>query len=166
MRTDRRRKVEPPAEQVAGKRQVRFHARQETAGRKEAAVAEFRFDHIHIFCSDINQTVRFYEENFGAQFHGIHDYGDGKLAAHLDLSGVEMLISNADADHKPGLHHIGFRTTDLEKAAADLRQGGCNVPDEFIEVNPRFKLVHIDAMPKCVDIELQNGTIHDIPLSG
>lgn len=129
-------------------------------------MAEFTFDHIHIFCSDIDQTVRFYEENFGARFHGVHNYGDGKLAAHLDLSGVEILISNADADHRAGLHHIGFRTKDLRAAAADLRQGGCEVPDEFIRVNSRFELVHIEAMPKCVDIELQNGTIEDIPLVG
>jgi len=129
-------------------------------------MAEFEFDHIHIFCSDIDQTVRFYEENFGAHFHGLHDYGDGKLAAHLDLSGVEFLISNADADHQPGLHHVGFRTEDLGQAATDLRERGCHVPDEFIRVNSRFELVHIEAMPECVDIELQSGTIEDIPLVG
>lgn len=66
--------------------------------------------------------------------------------------------------HAAGLHHIGFKTSNLEEAADDLRRGGCEVPTEFIEVNPSFKLVHITAMPECVDIELQNGTIHDIPL--
>jgi catechol 2,3-dioxygenase-like lactoylglutathione lyase family enzyme len=129
-------------------------------------MAKFWFDHIHIFCADVDQTVRFYVDNFGAQFHGVHDYGEGKLAAHLDLSGVEILISNADPDHRAGLHHIGFRTSDLEEAAAELRTGGCQVPGDLIEVNPRFKLVHIAAMPECVDIELQNGSIHDIPLAG
>jgi catechol 2,3-dioxygenase-like lactoylglutathione lyase family enzyme len=129
-------------------------------------MAKFLFDHIHIFCSDIDQTVRFFVDNFGAQFHGVHDYGEGKLAAHLDFGGVEILISNADTDHRTGLHHIGFRTADLEEAAADLRKGGCHVPGKLIEVNPGFKLVHIAAMPECVDIELQSGTIHDIPLAG
>jgi predicted enzyme related to lactoylglutathione lyase len=128
-------------------------------------MATFSFDHIHIFCSDIDQTVRFYVDNFGAQFHGVHDYGEGKLAAHLDLSGVEILISNADQHHRAGLHHIGFRTADLEAAAVELRENGCRVPGELIEVNPAFKLVHVAAMPECVDIELQNGTIHDIPLA-
>jgi hypothetical protein len=128
-------------------------------------MVKFWFDHIHIFCPDIDRTVRFYVDNFGAQFHGLHSYGDGKLAAHLDLSGVEILISNADPDHRAGLHHIGFRTTDLEQAAADLRNGGCQVPETLIEVNPAFKLMHIVAMPECVDIELQNGTIDDIPFA-
>lgn len=129
-------------------------------------MSRFLFDHIHIFCDDIDATVRFYQENFGAEFHGIHDYGDGKRAAHLDFDGVEMLISNADADHRPGLHHIGFRAAELDEAVADLRRKGVDVPESFIEVNPGFKLVHISAMPECVDIELQNGTIHDIDLIG
>ena len=46
-------------------------------------MAKFWFDHIHIFCSDIDETVRFYQENFGAQYHGLHTYGEGKLAAHM-----------------------------------------------------------------------------------
>ena len=128
-------------------------------------MAKFWFDHIHIFCTDIDRAVRFYEDNFGAEFQALHDYGDGKRAARLDLDGVEILISNADADHQPGLHHIGFRTEDLEEAAVDLRRGGCDVPDEFIEVNNNFKLVHIRAMPENVDIELQNATIDNIPLA-
>ncbi len=128
-------------------------------------MAKYWFDHIHIFCSDVDQTVLYYVNNFGARFHGMHDYGGGKLAAHLDLSGVEILISKADPDHRAGLHHIGFRTTDLEEAAADLRKNGCSVPGELIELNPAFKLVHIAAMPECVDIELQDGTIDDIPLA-
>jgi hypothetical protein len=122
------------------------------------------FDHIHIFGPDREEMVKFYVEKFGAKVVDQRNFGEDKTAVHLDLNGTEILISKADASHKAGLHHIGVRTDNLVQAVEELKNKGVRFAMDIIQASPTFKLTHLQAMPDNVDIELQEGTIHDLPL--
>ena len=125
---------------------------------------KYWFDHIHIFGPDREKMVKFYVENFGAKVVDQRSFGGDKIAVHLDLNGTEILISKSDDDHQAGLHHIGFRTDNLVKAVEEFKSNGITFTTDIIQAAPTFKLSHLQAMPDNVDIELQEGTIYDLPL--
>ena len=125
---------------------------------------DYRFDHIHIFGPDRDKMVEFYVENFGAKVVDQRSFGGDKIAVHLDLNGTEILISKSDESHQAGLHHIGIRTDNLIKAVEELKNKGVIFTTDIIQAAPTFKLSHLKALPDNVDIELQEGTIYDLPL--
>jgi catechol 2,3-dioxygenase-like lactoylglutathione lyase family enzyme len=80
------------------------------------------FDHIHIFGADREEMAKFYMEKFGAKIIDQRSFDVDKIAVHLDLNGTEILCSQANESHAAGLHHIGIRTDDLDKAVAELKK--------------------------------------------
>lgn len=121
------------------------------------------FDHVHLFGPDRMKTVEFYVKMFGAKQLSQRDYGDGRIAVHLDLNGTEILVSKSDEIHTPGLHHFGIRTDSLTKAVKELKGKGVTFITDIIEVAPGIKLSHLKAAEN-VTIELQEGTIYSVPL--
>jgi uncharacterized glyoxalase superfamily protein PhnB len=121
------------------------------------------FDHLHIFGADREELAKFYVEKFGAKIIDRRTFGEDRIAVHLDLNGTEILCSQANDSHAAGLHHIGVRTDDLPGAVKELKKKGVVFTSGIIDAPPTFKLTHLKAMPENVDIELQSGTIHDLP---
>jgi predicted enzyme related to lactoylglutathione lyase len=122
------------------------------------------FDHIHIFGPDREELAKFYVEKFGAKIIDRRSFGEDRIAVHVDLNGTEILCSQANDSHAAGLHHIGIRTDDLPKAIKELKKKGVEFMSGIIDAPPKFHLAHMKAMPENVDIELQDGTIYDLPL--
>lgn len=125
---------------------------------------KYWFDHIHIFAPDREKLARFYVEKFGAKIIDRRTFGEDRIAVHIDLNGTEILCSQANDSHAAGLHHIGIRTDDLPGAIKDLKKKGVEFMSGIIDAPPKFHLAHLKAMPENVDIELQDGTIEDLPL--
>jgi 4-hydroxyphenylpyruvate dioxygenase-like putative hemolysin len=123
------------------------------------------FDHIHLFGPDRREMVEFYVELLGAKVISERSFGGEKIAVHLDLNGTEILVSKSDESHQAGLHHIGLRTENLVKAVEELKNRGVIFTTDIIQPAPGFKLAHLQALPKNVDFELQEGTIFDLPLN-
>jgi len=81
--------------------------------------------HVHIFASDINKTIEFYEEFFG-----------GEVILDSELAGarnVFMKIGHGrlhlydQAPRNPGrgsIHHFGIQTDHIEEVVDKLRSGG------------------------------------------
>ena len=81
--------------------------------------------HVHIFASDLNQSVAFYEQNFGA-----------KVILDAEVAGarnVFMRIGNGRLhfyDQPPkksgrgSIHHFGIQTSDLEAMVERLKSNG------------------------------------------
>ena len=81
--------------------------------------------HVHIFASDINNSIKFYEEFFG-----------GKVILDSELSGarnVFMKIGHGrlhfydQPPKNPGrgsIHHFGIQTDDIEEVVDKLRSRG------------------------------------------
>ena len=81
--------------------------------------------HVHIYASDIAESIAFYEENFG-----------GKVVLDAELAGarnVFMRVGNGRLhfyDQAPkhmlrgNIHHFGIQTSDIEAATARLKSNG------------------------------------------
>jgi len=81
--------------------------------------------HVHIFASDINQSIRFFEECF-----------DGKIVLDMEIAGarnVFMRIGNGRIhfyDQPPkfsgrgSIHHFGIQTDDIEAMVGKLKSKG------------------------------------------
>ena len=81
--------------------------------------------HVHIFASDINKSIKFYEEFFG-----------GKVILDSELAGarnVFMKIGHGRLhfyDQPPknsgrgSIHHFGIQTNNIEEVVDKLRAGG------------------------------------------
>ena len=92
-------------------------------------MASFTFDHIHIFCTDMEVTRRWFVDNFGAHDHGPTPLGMPKLS----LGGTTFLLRaerpnegltpSADKRHF-GTDHIGFAVDDIDAIHAELSAKG------------------------------------------
>jgi len=81
--------------------------------------------HVHIFASDLNKSIKFYEEAF-----------DGKIVLDVELAGarnVFMRIGNGRMhfyDQSPkfsgrgSIHHFGIQTDDIEGVVNKLKSMG------------------------------------------
>lgn len=92
----------------------------------------YSFHHIHLLCSDLESTISFFTNNFGAQLMGRPEFG-GKPGASLKIDGTTINLKVAgdaetvDADaNLPiyGYHHICFEVDDVDAAYKELMDKG------------------------------------------
>jgi catechol 2,3-dioxygenase-like lactoylglutathione lyase family enzyme len=74
--------------------------------------------HVHLRAPDTAATLTWYKEKFGGETAKLKDRLDG-----LKYSGVWLLVQRGDATPSEGhaIDHIGWRTTDLNAKAAELK---------------------------------------------
>jgi len=102
---------------------------------------EFKFDHIHIKCHDINIVKKFYEEMFNANIVYEGKIGNapmimiklGDTAINIsEASGKEVLESSKKSREniwiRYGIGHFGVCVEDLDEATRELKRKGA----EFI----------------------------------
>jgi methylmalonyl-CoA/ethylmalonyl-CoA epimerase len=92
-------------------------------------------DHVAIAVADLNESIAKWAEDLGLPLDGKEDVPSQKTTtAFLSVSGVhvelvhplngEGPIAAALAKRGPGLHHLCFRTDDLDADVARLRSKG------------------------------------------
>jgi catechol 2,3-dioxygenase-like lactoylglutathione lyase family enzyme len=100
---------------------------------------DFEFNHVHIFCSDLEATERWLVDGIGATVMERRD-SNGAPAVELRLAGTRLLIragregeelAPAGARHF-GTDHFGLGVRDLDATAAELKRRGV-----FFEMEPR-----------------------------
>lgn len=117
---------------------------------------EYKFDHVHIKCRDINTAKRFYEEMFDGK-----TVFDGKIRntpfIMMELGGSYINLSAAaegEALESPdklrrnvwiryGIGHFGVRVRDLEKAVQELRKKGAEFVWEPRDIREGVKVAFI-----------------------
>lgn len=125
------------------------------------------FDHIHIYATDVDASLRFYEEVLGAEPIGALGNRAGGLNHLLVLGGVYVAVSAFPASVTPrppspalegaldvgfGIAHFGFNVDDLDEVLQRVRDAGCEVHGEPNQVGPlRYAYV---TVPDGVVIEL------------
>ncbi len=109
--------------------------------------------HVHIFASDINKSIKFYEEFFG-----------GKVILDSELAGarnVFMKIGHGrlhfydQPPKNPGrgsIHHFGIQTDNIEEVVDKLRSGGVSLKKSITDLG-FWKYVMVPA-PDDILIEL------------
>ena len=104
-----------------------------------------RIHHIGVAVADLDESIQVYENALGAQLvHRATNEKEGLEAAFLRVGEgeIELMAALRDdspvgkfmAKRGPGLHHVAYAVTDIDKAVADARASGL----ELIDAEPRI----------------------------
>lgn len=104
-----------------------------------------RIHHVGVAVSDLDESIRIYQSALGAKLvHRATNEKEGLEAAFLQVGDgeVELMAALRDdspvgkfmAKRGPGLHHVAYAVTDIDKALADARASGL----ELIDSEPRI----------------------------
>jgi methylmalonyl-CoA/ethylmalonyl-CoA epimerase len=104
-----------------------------------------RIHHVGVAVANLDESIRIYQSALGAQLvHRATNEKEGLEAAFLRVGDgeVELMAALRDdspvgkfmAKRGPGLHHVAYAVTDIDKALADARTSGL----ELIDSEPRI----------------------------
>jgi catechol 2,3-dioxygenase-like lactoylglutathione lyase family enzyme len=125
-----------------------------------AAPLEYQFHHIHVFCSDLEATTRWFTDGVGAELVSRGD-SRGVPAVTLRLGGANVLLrparagedlASAGARHY-GADHFGLSVADVDATVAELKRRGVFVEVEPWDFAPTTRIAFIKG-PDNVRIEL------------
>ena len=92
----------------------------------------FQLHHIHLLCSDLEQTEQFFIQNLGAHMEQRTTFG-GAQGSMLDLNGTKIYLRTAKSQEAVnkngsytcyGYHHLGLQVRDLASVYNDLLSAG------------------------------------------
>jgi catechol 2,3-dioxygenase-like lactoylglutathione lyase family enzyme len=118
--------------------------------------------HVHIFASDINESIKFYKDFFG-----------GKIVLDTELASarnVFMKIGNGRLhfyDQPPkntgrgSIHHFGIQTDDMEKVVNNMKSKGISFKKDIVDFG-FWKYIMVPA-PDDILIELFQINREKIP---
>ncbi len=122
----------------------------------------WQYDHTHYKCSDVDKTVAFFKENFGAREINRAPNAKGMLIVTMDIGGLWYNFSPKVAGetveaktqpHRYGVYHMAFKTADLSAEAAKLKARGVRFTQDVTETSPGNKMAFIEG-PDGISIEL------------
>lgn len=104
-----------------------------------------RIDHVGIAVADLDQSIELYRSVFGAELlDRMANEKEGLEAAFLRMGDSELELMAALredspvgkflAKRGPGLHHVAYAVTDIEKSLDEARAAGL----ELIDAEPRM----------------------------
>ncbi len=128
---------------------------------KGGFMAAFTFNHIHLYSRDPMATAQYYHRMFDAKIiESIQ--ADGQKRIDLDINGLAIYIlrvpAETDMPDSPvvphlGLDHFGFRVSNLDKVAAELKRKGAEFAVEPYTIRPGVRIAYVQA-PENVRVEL------------
>jgi catechol 2,3-dioxygenase-like lactoylglutathione lyase family enzyme len=125
-----------------------------------AGPLEYQFHHIHIFCSDLEATERWFTEGVGATVVNRAD-SRGVTGVTLNLGGASVLLRPAREGEELaatgarhfGADHFGLRVDDIDATVAELRGRGVAIEVEPWDFSAGMRIAFIKG-PDEVRIEL------------
>jgi len=92
----------------------------------------YHFHHVHLLCSDLESSIRFFCDILGATFVGYKTFGSAN-GASLDLNETIVNLRSANDNERIagdssiityGYHHICVRVEDMDAAYSELCSKG------------------------------------------
>ncbi len=92
----------------------------------------FQLHHIHLLCSNLEQSEQFFIKNLNARLEARTNFG-GALGSILDLNGTKIYlraakpqesISDETTQTCYGYHHLGLQVDDLASVFCNLQSAG------------------------------------------
>lgn len=128
---------------------------------KGGFMAAFTFNHIHLYSRDPMATAQYYHRMFDAKIiESVQT--DGQRRIDIDINGLAIFIlrvpAETDMPDSPvvphlGLDHFGFRVSNLDEVAADLKRRGAEFATEPYTIRPGVRIAYVQA-PENVRVEL------------
>jgi catechol 2,3-dioxygenase-like lactoylglutathione lyase family enzyme len=125
-----------------------------------AAPLDYEFHHIHIFCSDLATSERWFAEQLGAEVVDRRD-SRGVPSVLLKLGGAPITLrpirDGEDLAEGPtvphfGNDHFGMQVADVDATIAELRKRGVTIDVEPYDFTPGSRIAYVRG-PDGVRIE-------------
>ena len=126
----------------------------------------YRFDHVHLRCTDCEAMARFFEIMFGAEIQrDVYPAGTlypGQPRIAIKAGGQKILTAPKHPDDPMtapprfpyyGLEHIGFTVDDVDAACAELRAKGADIAIGPLTRSPGLRLAFVRG-PEGIMVEL------------
>lgn len=121
---------------------------------------DFRYEHVHVYASDLDESVRWFVDKLGAQETSRGEVG-GTTSVFLRLGDRTVIVRGPrpGEDLAPatpghyGLDHFGLVVDNLAETAAELKRRGVKFTMEPTEIRPGVHISFIQG-PDLVTIEI------------
>jgi catechol 2,3-dioxygenase-like lactoylglutathione lyase family enzyme len=124
---------------------------------------EFKFDHVHLLCRDVDGMVDFFERIFGAKRISYNPDFKGSASAVIRLGDMRIFVRGLRPDETPaaiapdsvqGLDHFGIGVDDVEEAAKWLKARGAVYSVEPRPTGMGGRMISYIRGPENIDIEI------------
>jgi catechol 2,3-dioxygenase-like lactoylglutathione lyase family enzyme len=124
---------------------------------------DFRFDHVHLVCRDVDAMVDFFKRTFDAERISYNPDFNGAPSAVIRLGSMRIFVRGLREGEVPdavapnrvqGLDHFGIGVDDVEEAAKWLKARGAVFS---VEPTPRGmggRIISYIRGPENIDIEI------------
>lgn len=124
----------------------------------------YRFDHVHIYCSNVAESEKWFVEKMGAELIRHRDPKPSP-ATDLRMGGAVLYLREQWPAEKLGnggpprfgTDHFGVLVDDLDATAAELKRRGVEFDVEPYEIRPGLRISFVKG-PDEVRIELLQKT--------
>jgi catechol 2,3-dioxygenase-like lactoylglutathione lyase family enzyme len=121
---------------------------------------EFVFDHIHVFCTDLPASERWFVDGLGAKLLRRRSVS-GTPASDVELAGATIFLRGPrpgqvaadDWENLTGINHIGLAVRDLDETARVLKERGIQFSLEPTKLQPDLRIAYVVG-PDGLRIEL------------
>lgn len=124
---------------------------------------DFKFDHVHLVCRDVDGMVEFFERIFDAERISYNPDFKGAASAVIRLGDMRIFVRGVRPEKPPeavapdsvqGLDHFGIGVPDVEKAAEWLKARGAEFSVEPYPGGMGGRMISYIRGPENIDIEI------------
>lgn len=124
---------------------------------------DFKFDHVHLVCRDVDAMVRFFERIFAAERISYNPDFKGSASAVVRLGDMRVFVRGIRPGETPeavapesvqGLDHFGIGVHDVEEAARWLKARGAQFSVEPRPSGMGGRMISYVRGPENIDIEI------------
>ncbi|MGY9084112.1 MAG: VOC family protein [Acidimicrobiales bacterium] len=104
-----------------------------------------RFHHAHLFATNLEKTLDFYERWFDAEVVGDHEFaGARNVMVRVGTGMLNFYDQAPNGTGKNAVHHLGFQVDDLADLAARMSAAGFELRSPIREL-PELDYLMIEA---------------------
>jgi catechol 2,3-dioxygenase-like lactoylglutathione lyase family enzyme len=114
----------------------------------------YQLEHVAIYTKDITESIKFYEKFFGGHATPIRKGAAGYGFCFVRIAGAPS-IQLMESTNQVGVHHYGYVTDDIERAADDFKQKGAVILRENRDSDGRLTTIFIKD-PNGLEMEIRS----------
>ena len=124
---------------------------------------DFKFDHVHLVCGDVDAMVDFFERIFDAERMSYNPDFKGAASAVIRLGSMRVFVRGLRPGETPdaiaparvqGLDHFGVGVDDVEEACAWLKARGAEFSLEPSPLGMGGRMIAFVHGPENIEIEI------------